>query len=72
MKDILPGILLAVFMGVWVYFVGYIKLPTTLLLMVQIIVGAIIYIGLSVVLKLEAFEYLWGMLKNMLNKKKSK
>ena len=72
LKDILPGILLAVFMGVWVYFVGYIKLPTTLLLMVQIIVGAIIYIGLSVVLKLEAFEYLWGMLKNMLNKKKSK
>ncbi|RHA81976.1 lipopolysaccharide biosynthesis protein [Eubacterium ventriosum] len=72
LKDILPGILLAVFMGVWVYFVGYIKLPTTLLLMVQIIVGAIIYIGLSAVLKLEAFEYLWGMLKNMLNKKKSK
>lgn len=72
LKDILPGILLAVFMGVCVYFVGYIKLPTTLLLMVQIIVGAIIYIGLSVVLKLEAFEYLWGMLKNMLNKKKSK
>lgn len=72
LKDILPGILLAVFMGVCVYFVGYIKLPTTLLLMVQIIVGAIIYIGLSVVLKLEAFEYLCGMLKNMLNKKKSK
>ncbi|WP_418755697.1 lipopolysaccharide biosynthesis protein [Eubacterium ventriosum] len=72
LKDILPGILLAVFMGVCVYFVGYIKLPTTLLLMVQIIVGAIIYIGLSVVLKLEAFEYLCGMLKNMLNKKKRK
>ena len=72
MKDILPGILLAVFMGVCVYFVGYIKLPTILVLIVQIIVGAIIYIGLSVVLKLEAFEYLCGMLKNMLNKKKRK
>ena len=72
LKDILPGILLAVFMGVCVYFVGYIKLPTILVLIVQIIVGAIIYIGLSVVLKLEAFEYLCGMLKNMLNKKKRK
>jgi len=72
LKDILPGILLAVFMGVCVYFVGYIKLPTILVLIVQIIVGAIMYIGLSVVLKLEAFEYLCGMLKNMLNKKKRK
>ena len=72
LKDILPGILLAVLMGIVVYFVGAIKLPVIVILIIQVIVGAVVYIALSMKFHLEAFEYLCGMLKNMLNKKKRK
>ena len=55
-KDFAPGILLAVFMGVCVYFIGYIPLPIILTLVIQIIAGATIFIALSAILKLEEFE----------------
>ena len=67
-KDFAPGILLAVFMGVCVYFIGYIPLPTILTLLTQIIAGAAIYITLSAILKLEEFEYLTGMIKSFLKR----
>lgn len=67
-KDFAPGILLAVFMGVCVYFIGYIPLPTILTLLIQIISGAAIYIALSAILKLEEFEYLTGMIKSFLKR----
>lgn len=68
LKDILPGIILAVCMGVCVYFVGFLKLPTMIVLCIQIIVGGIIYIALSAILHLESFEYLVGMIKSILKK----
>lgn len=67
-KDFAPGILLAVFMGVCVYFIGYIPLPTIVTLVIQIIAGATIFITLSAILKLEEFEYLTGMIKSFLER----
>lgn len=67
-KDFAPGILLAVFMGVCVYFIGYILLPTIVTLVIQIIAGAAIYITLSAILKLEEYEYLTGMIKSFLKR----
>lgn len=67
-KDFAPGILLAVFMGVCVYFIGYIPLPTIVTLVIQIIAGAAIYIVFSAILKLEEFEYLTGMIKSFLKR----
>lgn len=67
-KDFAPGILLAVFMGVCVYFIGYIPLPTIVTLVIQIIAGATIFITLSAILKLEEFEYLAGMIKSFLKR----
>lgn len=67
-RDFLPGILLAVLMGVCVYFIGYIPLPTIATLVIQILAGAIIYIGLSAALKLEEFTYLIGMIKSFINR----
>ena len=65
-RDFLPGILLAVFMGICVYFVGYLPLPTIVTLIIQIIIGALIYIGASYLLKLEEFQYLLGMIQSFL------
>ena len=54
-------------MGIVVYFVGAIKLPVIVILIIQVIVGAVVYIALSMKFHLEAFEYLWGMLKSMVS-----
>ena len=70
LKDIMPGILLAMGMGICVYFIGYINLPTILILGIQILSGGLIYIGVSKILKLDSFEYLWNVIKNIVQKNK--
>ena len=67
-RDFAPGILLAIGMGICVYFIGFLPLPTIVTLLIQIIIGAVIYIGASALLKLEEFEYILGMAKSFLKK----
>ena len=67
-RDFAPGILLAIGMGSCVYFIGFLPLPTIVILLIQIIIGAVIYIGASALLKLEEFEYILGMAKSFLKK----
>ena len=62
-RDILPGILLAVFMGCCVYPVKWIGFSDLLTLFIQVVMGACVYIGGSALLKLEGFRYLWEQLK---------
>ncbi len=69
MKDILPYIALAVIMGIPVFFMQYLPIPTILVLILQVIVGATIYIGCSVIFKLEIFIYIFDMLKGFIKKK---
>jgi O-antigen/teichoic acid export membrane protein len=71
LKDILPGIALAVFMAFCVSFVTLLGLPNVLTLVVQIILGAFVYIAGSVVLRLDSFQYLWAMVKAFLKRKKN-
>ena len=68
LKDILPGILLAVAMGCCIYPIQWIGLPDIVTLCIQVPLGAIIYIAGSKLFKLESFEYLWGMVKPVLKR----
>jgi len=69
-KDIAPSILLALFMGVCVFVIGtFLPFPTILTLIIQIIVGAGIYIGLSIALKIDTFYYLLDVLKALIKGK---
>ena len=61
LKDILPGILLAAFMCLCVYPVQWLGLSDIVTLLIQVPLGAVIFVGGSALLKLEAFAYLWGM-----------
>lgn len=70
MKDILPSILLAVGMGVSVYLMGVLNLPTLPLLLIQVVCGGVIYITGSAVFKLEPFLYLVGIIKPMIQKRR--
>lgn len=69
-KDILPSILLAVGMGVCVYFVGFIHLPTIVALLLQICLGAIMYIGISALLRFEEFTYIINLILGFVNRYK--
>lgn len=69
-KDIFPGIATAVFMGISVYFFKYLPIPTILILILQIVVGAVVFLGLSIGLKLDAYVYLTQMIRSFLNRKK--
>lgn len=62
-RDILPEIAIASIMGVLVYIVGQLHIHDFILLLLQIVTGAIVYVGLSAITRLEAFTYLMGMLK---------
>ncbi len=68
LKDIFPGILLAVFMGVCVYPIQLIGLPDIVILLIQVILGATIYMGSSAIIKLDSFQYLWGIVKPIMLK----
>lgn len=69
-KDILPSILLAVGMGICVYFVRFIHSPTIIILLIQICLGAIIYIGLSALLRFEEFTYIINLIRGFVNRYK--
>lgn len=68
LKDILPGILLAAFMGGCVYCVNFLNLSSIVKLIIQVPLGAVIYIGLSALFKLESFTYCWNMIKPVIGK----
>ena len=70
-KDILPGIILAVAMGICVWFFKFLPVPDIIILIVQIITGAVIYVGGSVIFKLESFSYIFEVMKSFLHRKKS-
>lgn len=68
LKDILPGIALAIFMGGCVNLVGLLHLSNIVTLLIQIPMGAAIYVGASAALHLESYEYLMGMIRPVLKK----
>lgn len=70
LKDFAPGIILAIVMGICVYFVGFIPLPIIPTLFIQIVIGVLIYIGASAALKLEEFEYLCNIIKSLTKRRK--
>lgn len=73
LKDILPGILSAFLMGICVWLIGMMPMPAVIVLILQVILGAVIFIVLSILFHLEAFTYLWGIItafrKEIWNKK---
>ena len=72
MKDVLPALLLSLIMFGSILLLGEI-LPVApiIKLIIQIPVGIVIYILLSVLLRVKSFVLALGMVKNILNKKKN-
>ena len=67
LKDIFPEILLAVLMGFCVYWIKYLPIHLALVLTIQVVMGAIIYLGCSALFKMESYKYIVGVLKRYRN-----
>lgn len=70
LRDILPSILLAVCMGFLVSLLRLFNWNTAVILLCQIVLGIVIYIIGSALLKLESYEYIFDMLKGLTKKKR--
>lgn len=68
LHDFIPEMLLAIIMGIVVYFIGKIPLPIEICLIIQIVCGALFYIGVSSILKIDEFKYLLGIIKAFFKK----
>lgn len=68
-KDMLPQIILSCVMGSLVYCVQFLGFHDIIILIIQVAVGAFVYIAGSLLFKLESFEYIWNMVKGYIPKK---
>ncbi len=68
LRDILPGIILAVVMGCCILPFQLLPLSNLLIVIIQIVAGIVIYIVLSRLFKMESFYYIWDMIKPFLRK----
>jgi O-antigen/teichoic acid export membrane protein len=68
LKDVLPSLLLALFMGGAVWSVTLLKLPNLVTLLIQVPLGILIYAGGAKLFKFECFEYLIRIVKEKLGK----
>jgi O-antigen/teichoic acid export membrane protein len=67
-KDILPAILLSVFMGFSVYWFSYLPIHDAVILVIQAVTGALIYIGGSEVFKIDSYVYLKDIILRRMHK----
>lgn len=67
-KDILPSIILAVGMGFIISVIKYFRFSDFVTLLIQIPLGALIYVGGSKVLHFDSYEYLKHTFFSMMNK----
>ena len=63
MKDMFPTIVLTCVMGVIAYMPTFLRLPDILSLILQILIGVVSYLGLSIVFKPKAFVFLIDAIK---------
>ena len=72
LMDFLPSVCLSIVMGGFVFGVSFIPMHYIGVLVVQVLVGVIVYVGLSALFKLESFKYIVSNIKVVISKLKDK
>lgn len=67
--DILPNLAISVVMGVAVFAVNYLAIMPMLKIVIQLVIGVVVYIALSVMTRNQNFYYLGKMLKHYIFKR---
>jgi len=68
LKDIAPSIGLTFIMASFVYALGYVELPTVAILIMQISLGAVIYVLGAKLLRMDSYTYVMDMIKTYFKK----
>lgn len=69
-KDIAPIILLSSFMAACVYSIEFLNMGIGLTLIVQIVLGILVYVLGSIIFRIDSFGYIFDILKGLLHKNK--
>ena len=69
-KDIVPSLLTAVFMGFVVYLFTFVGLEAWQQLILQVVVGVVVYTGLAKVFRLQSFAYLVDTISEVLKQRR--
>lgn len=70
MKDVFPNVIISILMAIILKVVSNVNVANWILLFVQVIVGVMVYLLLSVVLRNENFSYILNVVKGKLRKDK--
>ena len=70
-SDIFVYFIISLLMEIIVIAVGMLNINVYLLIILQVFVGMIFYIGVSIILKLDSLQYILENIKNVLKRKKS-
>lgn len=63
-KDAVPTLLIALVMGVAIYWIQWLEIPNLVILILQFVLGIVIYSGLSRIFKEESFMYVLQMIRD--------
>ena len=64
--DLCPAFLLSIFMSFFVYITSYLKLKTIFLLILQVVIGIVLYVAMALLFKVDTLKYLQNFLKKKL------
>lgn len=62
-RDLMPSLLVSLVMCGAVLALNLLKLPTVLLLLIQVVTGIVVYVALSALFRLRAFQMLYDMIR---------
>lgn len=68
--DIMPSLMISLFMGAIVYSLKFLSMSDLHMLIVQIGAGAVVYIGMAKLFKIESFDYLVHTIKQLIKVRK--
>lgn len=71
LKDILPSLLVSLAMGVVVYFVGKIQLSNLIVLIIQVVVGVLVYLLLSFIFRIKSLSFFTNYIKEFMEKRRA-
>lgn len=71
-KTLIPSLIVSVIMGISIYLLNYLTISRISILILQFILGIIVYILLSSIFKLDSFYYLLDLVKNLFINKQHK
>ena len=67
--DIMPSFFASLAMGIIVYIISFIKMPTVVLFIIQVILGICTYLTISYIFEIDSFSYMRSMIQGKLENK---